>query len=191
MMPCPLRTAFRAWAIIKKGTESDKIQICFRGILEEKIKILNLLKKEFFDSNEIAFETISNLETNIVFKNGNKINFIFKNFIQLDGLKKENSFKEYLNSLEKIYNKPFTLGNLKKDINGMDITIKPNGNVYFYGAEIYPMFNIYNEKVTINKLKKSIEDDKILKRLYSIPLKKLIHSLNKYGPFKDIINSIE
>ncbi len=177
--------------ILNYNKNDGKIEICFRGIFEEKKKILSMMKNKFLDKgNKIEFKNISELETNIVINSNLKLNFIFKNLIDLDNIKKENSLDKYIFSLESIYNKSFTLGHLKKDNNGLDITIKPNGNLYFYGAEICHIFNICKDKVTIENLQKTIENNFILKNLYTTPFRKLIKSLKKYKPFEEIINSI-
>jgi len=173
---------------IKSGSE---IEICFRGILEEKNRILSLFKDYFIvNEKDIKFDSITNLETDIIINKKIKLNFIFKNIVDLDNHKDKNSLNQYIASLEEIYNKPFTLGHLKKGKNGMDITIKPNGDLFFYGAEIYPIFNIYNDNITIEKLNTILTNNRILNKLYSMPFKKLISSLQKYEPFKKIILSI-
>jgi len=177
--------------IIQYREESGYIEICFRGILEEKDNVLSMLNREFLeDSQKVKIESISRLETNIIINKNQKINFIFKNLIDLDNIKKQNSFEEYIRSLEEIYKKPFTLGHLKMEENGMDITIKPNGDLFFYGAEIYPIFNIFFDEIDIKKLQNALIKNKILKKLYTIPLLELIKSLKKYKPFENIIQSI-
>ncbi len=177
--------------ILNYNKNIRKIEICFRGILEEKEKILVMIKNKFLNKGDnIEFKEISELEVDVIINSNIKLNFIFKNLIDLENIKKQNSLNKYIDSLENIYHKPFTLGHLKKDNNGMDITIKPNGDLYFYGAEIYPIFNILEDNITIKKLERIIENNLILKQLYSTSFNKLIKSLKKYKPFEKIINSI-
>jgi hypothetical protein len=172
--------------------EENRIEICFRGILEEKEEILNTFKDKFLESeNSITFKNISSLETDVYIGNDLKLNFIFKNIIGSKKIKKESTMNDYICSLEKIYNKPFTLGHLKTEKNGMDITIKPNGDLFFYGAEIFPLFNIFKDEIDIKKLLNIVENNPILKILYSRPFLSIIKNLKKYEPFNKIISSVD
>ena len=172
---------------IEKGTN---IQMCFRGLLEEKRKLLELFSKKLLNKKYFpSFKKITELETEIII-NDIRLNFIFKNIVNLNNLKENFTLNHYISSLEKIYKKPFTFGHLKKGKNGMDITIKSNGDLFFYGVEIYSFFNINTDNVTIKLLNKTIEKNKILKILYTKPFKEIISDLSKYPQFKKIIHSI-
>jgi organic radical activating enzyme len=172
--------------------KENQVEVCFRGILEEKEDILNLLKKTFLESEKnVTYKSISNLETDIYLGDNTKLNFIFKNIVGSENSKKENTMERYIKYLEGIYHKPFTLGHLKTGKNGMDITIKPNGDLFFYGAEIYPLFNIFKDEIDINRLLNTIEDNYILKTLYSKTFLEIIKNLRVYTPFQEIINSVD
>lgn len=179
--------------VIKKlKNEENKIEICFRGLLEEKEEILEIFKNDFLESEKSrTFRNISLLETDIYLGKYLKLNFIFKNMVGFENSKKESTINEYIASLESIYHKSFTFGNLKLGKNGMDITIKPNGEVFFYGIEISPFFNIFKDEISINKLLDVVENNPIVKMMYSTPFLDIVKSLKKYGPFQEIIDSAD
>lgn len=176
--------------IINGIKDNEKIDICFRSIIEEKNEILKTFKNRFISKEyNVSFNNISNLETDIVLDNYIKLNIIFKNMINIDNVNGINTFDSYIDSLENIYNKPFTLGHLKKGANGMDITIKPNGDLFYYGAEIYPFFNISIDNINIKKLTQTIENNIILYSVYTKPFKNIVTCLKKYEPFEKLILS--
>jgi len=82
----------------------------------------------------------------------------------------------YIGAIEARYEKPFTLGSLNRGAvsNGMDVTIKPNGDVHFYGAETVALGNMHTDELSWPGLAARLQDDPLARRLYTVPFVDLI-----------------
>ncbi|GAB3447160.1 4Fe-4S cluster-binding domain-containing protein [Insolitispirillum peregrinum] len=84
--------------------------------------------------------------------------------------------KGYISALEAKVGKPFTLGSLNPhpSSNGIDLTMKPDGRVYLYGAENDLLGNIHHDEFTWDGLCQRIADTPLLRQLYTTPLQELL-----------------
>ena len=85
----------------------------------------------------------------------------------------------YVREIEKTCNRPFTLGHLRAvgAQPGLDITVKPTGDVVFYGAEFRSFGDIHNDQPSIESLLAARETHPWLKALYRRPFLDCITSL--------------
>lgn len=86
----------------------------------------------------------------------------------------------YISALENKVGKPFTLGSLNPhpSVNGIDLTMKPDGRIYLYGAENDLLGNIHHDDFTWDGLRQRIADTPLLRQLYTTPLQDLLDRLD-------------
>lgn len=82
----------------------------------------------------------------------------------------------YIQAIEARYQKPFTLGSMNRAPmeNGMDVTVKPDGSVHFYGVENVCLDNIHTGQLSWASLKKKLLSDALISKLYTTPFVELI-----------------
>ncbi|MEY8200145.1 MAG: radical SAM protein [Colwellia sp.] len=85
----------------------------------------------------------------------------------------------YIEAIEKKVGKSFTLGSMNKSPqnNGMDVTVKPSGDVYFYGIENIKLGNINSDTLTWESLGILANDTPLIKSLYTKPFVQLIEKI--------------
>src|SRR5690606_34812238 len=119
-------------------------------------------------------------------------NYIFKidykNLVKPKDIKNDTflDLKEYISEIELKTNKRFTLGSINAENNGMDVTIKPDGSVYFYGIENIKLGNLNLDDISWGNLEHHVKNNKLINNLYRIPFIDLME------PMKDntILNEI-
>lgn len=86
----------------------------------------------------------------------------------------------YMGEIERSVGKHFTLGSLNRAprANGMDITIKPNGDVHFYGAENFLLANIHEGVVSLDHLAEKLRSEPILRNLHTVPMRDILQQLS-------------
>jgi hypothetical protein len=94
----------------------------------------------------------------------------------------------YIAAIEAKVNKRFTFGSLNQapQVNGMDVTIKPNGDVYLYGIEILRLGNIHFDRLDWQRLQAQILQSPLARALYTQPLTELLSRLEN----SDVVHSI-
>lgn len=85
----------------------------------------------------------------------------------------------YIEAIEARYGKRFTLGSMNKAParNGMDVTVKPNGAVHFYGAETVLLGNIHSDTIIWDELQFALGNNPLLELLYETPLVDLLKKI--------------
>ena len=66
----------------------------------------------------------------------------------------------------------------KKTHSGLDVTIKPDGKVYYYGAENTSYGNINFDDISIETLVNNVKEIPLLTTLYTIPFKYILDKLS-------------
>ena len=86
----------------------------------------------------------------------------------------------YIQAVEEKIGKRFTLGSLNKSpqVNGMDITVKPNGDVFLYGIENEHLGNIHFHPIRWEHLARHVCETPLARALYTLPFTDLIHRLS-------------
>lgn len=85
----------------------------------------------------------------------------------------------YIQAIEKKVGKRFTLGSLNKSpqVNGIDLTIKPNGDMFFYGIENERLGNIHIDRICWEYLAQHVRETPLVKALYTQPFSDLLSQL--------------
>lgn len=95
----------------------------------------------------------------------------------------------YIMAIETKVNKPFTFGSLNKppQANGLDVTVKPNGDIYLYGIENQRLGNIHFDQVDWKLLVAYVRETPLARVLYTQPLTELLARLEATGPLRSVI----
>ncbi len=99
---------------------------------------------------------------------------------------------EYVRALERKHGRVFTLGNLRArgEGTGLDIVVKPDGGVFFYGAEFRPFGNVLHDNVTFDALARSVEEHVWLRTLYSRPFLTILEELTRDAEAARLIDDV-
>ena len=155
--------SFRSIDIDKKFT---------RNYLQEELKQVGIESKILINDE---------LEDSIIVDN-KKLQIDYKNLVKPTFLKdtKYMTLSEYIKAKEKKLNKVFTLGNINPNplLNGMGITIKPNGDIYFYGIDSNLLGNIHSDTLDIYFFKNIVLENKLIHTLYTVPFMKLMDKIS-------------
>lgn len=161
-------TVFK-WFVDKRW---DCVRTCFiRGIVSEKRTLLRNLKS-YCRQNHWSFLKIrSNKYTYAVIINKQFFQLILRPTIYptIEQFKSEPNVRDYIKDMIKIDSEPVYLGVPRScrgckgcdmwkanTLNGIDISITACGDVYLYGAEIIPIGNILNEKLSFDLLEERV-----------------------------------
>lgn len=98
----------------------------------------------------------------------------------------------YIEAIEAKINKRFTFGSLNQppQANGMDVTIKPNGDVYFYGIETHRMGNIHFDQIDWFYLASHVRENKLINALYTQPLTDLLAKIENPEVLSSIVTKV-
>jgi len=102
----------------------------------------------------------------------------YKNHVHPSGLLPGQflDFYRYIDAIEARYGKRFTLGSMNRapSVNGMDVTVKPDGTVHFYGAEHVSLGNVHTDQLSWAGLQQQLLGDPLLRTLYGTPILDLL-----------------
>lgn len=87
---------------------------------------------------------------------------------------------DYIAAIENKVNKQFTFGSMNKRplSNGVDLTVKPSGDVYLYGIENQCLGNIYVDHLSWEYLTAYVRDTPLVHALYTKPLTHLLENFD-------------
>ena len=160
---------------MSKIYSTKSISFAFRSLLEEKEKIRKFLRKV---TGKVPHQT--SLLDDILNIGHSGINITYKNIVSPPVGYCATSMRTYIDLLSEKYQKPFTIGSLaaKKTHSGLDVTIKPDGKVYYYGAENTSYGNINFDDISIETLVNNVKEIPLLTTLYTIPFKYILDKLS-------------
>ena len=169
-----LTLSFRSIDLDKEFSRSYLVEELKRYGINSHIEAISLLEDKL---------VVGERHFNVDYKNLVWPSSSSKNFLDLRG---------YIDAIEQKYGKRFTLGSLGKlpDLNGLDITIKPNGNVFFYGIECVDLGNIYNDTISIDFLIQKVNDEPLIKALYSTPFTDLLDKISMHKHVEEIVKKV-
>jgi len=100
--------------------------------------------------------------------------------------------QNYIRAIEEKVEKRFTLGSLNKPplVNGIDLTVKPNGDVFFYGIENEYLGNIHADRISWARLARHICETPLVRALYTQPFADLIGQLSDDRVAQSIIKEV-
>lgn len=95
----------------------------------------------------------------------------------------------YIEAIESKINKRFTFGSLNPppQDNGMDVTVKPNGDVYLYGIENQHLGNIHIDRIDWELLAAYVREIPLIRTLYTQPLTDLLARLENTDLLRSIL----
>lgn len=98
----------------------------------------------------------------------------------------------YVAAIEAKVSKRFTFGclNQSPQHNGMDVTIKPNGDVYLYGIETQCLGNMHSDRLDWPGLQAFLLNNPLARALYTKPLTELLTQLEKPNLVHSIITRV-
>ena len=87
---------------------------------------------------------------------------------------------DYIEAIENKFNKRFTFGSMNKPplSNGVDLTVKPNGDVYLYGIENQCLGNIDFDYLNWEYITSYVRDTPLVHALYTQPLTHLLETFD-------------
>ena len=169
----------------------NTLTFSFRSIDIDKDFTREYLKKELkaYDINAHII-TNEDLEDSLIV-NGSEFKIEYKNLVNptfIDNNEYMN-LEEYIRVKEKRYGENFTLGIVTKQtlLNGMGITVKPNGDVFFYGIDNYLLANIHNKEINIDFFKAIVKNNSFIKKFYTIPFLEIMNEITKTKEIEDLI----
>jgi MoaA/NifB/PqqE/SkfB family radical SAM enzyme len=165
--------------------------ISFRSIDTDRLFVKEYLTSELNALNITSEIEEKNALEDLIIVNNKEFKINYQNIVK-PALLNKNYFmtlEEYIELKANQAQKYFTLGSLNKYPlpNGLDITIKPNGNLYFYGIEIDSIANIHSDYLDINLLKEIANNNKLIKKLYSTPFLDIIKILSENDEAEKLI----
>jgi len=170
----------------------QNLTFSFRSIDIDKEFTRNYLKNELSLLNITSNIIINTVLDDKIIINNKSFQIDYKNLVKPVFVKniKYMTLTEYIQAQEKRYKKDFTLGsmNLYPSSNGIDLTIKPNGDTYFYGIDSVKLGNIHSDNLTIEILKDIINKDKLIYTLHTIPFLKLMDKISINDNIRAMIN---
>jgi len=167
----------------------DNLSLSFRSIDPDKEFTRNYLMSQSIEMGYKSKITQINALEDVISIDGIDFRVDYKNLVKPNDMYDNYlSMWEYIDCIEEKVGKPFTLGSLNKDENGLDVTIKPNGDVYLYGLEFQILGNIHEDIISYDYIKNEIAANPIMKKMYSEPFREAIYCL---GDTKFIDNVID
>lgn len=159
-----------------------RLTFSFRSIDMDKTFTRAFLKEQcapFSDSVEIR--TVSQLEDTL-WVNDMAFHIDYKNLVfpAAETPKTYLTLQEYVKEIENKNHKPFTFGSLNKvpQANGIDLTIKPNGDCYLYGLEYHKLGNLHQETISWEGCLATIAHTPDIHKLYTTPLLDLLANVS-------------
>ena len=174
--------------------KTPNISLAIRSLVEDKHFVRSLIMK-LLDEMNITYEITqdSELDDELVVGSSD-VNITYKNLINPSAIGRDDAFPmfEYMLALERKYGKYFTFGNLAawEAEKGLDLTISPDGDVYFYGIEIESFGNIFYDDLGMDYFAKLVAENKLLHSLYTIPFKEVLSKLSEYPEVEAEIQAI-
>lgn len=163
--------------ILKVGLKNhwDNISFSFRGLISERMWLFGKICR-YADSlgyaARVKQKSIMRAEIEI-----GKNNFpcLFQDHVTSNhgahlGL------SNYLSILEEDRNGPFIFGNPASP-GGLDVAIKPDGSLKFYGCEFFNAGTIYSKILSWKTLEEWRDEDPLLRVLHNVPLRRVIKTL--------------
>lgn len=100
--------------------------------------------------------------------------------------------RNYISAIEEKVEKRFTLGSLNKPpmVNGIDLTVKPNGDMFLYGIEYERLGNIHADSISWPSLARHVRETPLVRALYTQPFADLIDQFSDDGFAQSIIKKV-
>lgn len=99
---------------------------------------------------------------------------------------------DYIKAIESKVSKPFTFGSLNKspNANGLDVTVKPSGDVYLYGIETQRLGNIHFDYIDWCQIVDYVQGTPLPRALYTQPFTELLERIDNTDQLNSIISKV-
>ena len=169
--------------------------LAIRSIIEDRPTVIKTVSELLMERKvEYELDQLSPLDDVILLGGGRSIKISYQNLIKPPetGRTSNYSIYDYISALEKKYGKTFTMGNLsaKGAEKGLDLTVKPDGSIFFYGAEVQAFGNIFLDDLDMPYFEKIAQENQVINRLYTRPFVETIQALSMYPIIKNKIEEV-
>lgn len=172
----------------------DSLTFSFRSIDTDRDFTQSYLVNELEKWSLSAKIEISSVLEDVVVVEGQRFSIDYKNLVHpapstpagyLD-------LQGYIEAIENKVGKRFTLGSLNKSpqVNGIDLTIKPNGDVFLYGVECDLLGNIHKDRFCWNDVALYIESNPLVRTLYTQPFADLMSQFSDNQTVQNLIHKV-
>jgi hypothetical protein len=97
---------------------------------------------------------------------------------------------QYIKCIEDKIGKQFTLGSLNAEENGLDVTIKPNGDVFLYGLEFKKLGNIHEDQISYELITDILLSNNVMRKLYEEPFRDVIFTFSDRAVIEQLIEKV-
>lgn len=160
----------------------EALRFSFRSVDTDRAFTRDYLVKELATHGHVASICAVGTLEDAMLVDGHEFGIEYKNHVHPHSLMpgKYLDFYRYIDAIEARYGKRFTLGSLNRlpQENGMDVTVKPDGQVYFYGAEHILLGNVHEERLSWSGMRQRLLGDRLLHALYSVPIVDLLDRID-------------
>ncbi|EGQ8499620.1 4Fe-4S cluster-binding domain-containing protein [Vibrio parahaemolyticus] len=153
----------------------DNLTLSFRSIDPDREFTRQYLIDQAQDFGFNAEIKVTGDLEDVVHVEGTEFRVDYKNLVKPNGMYDNYlSMWQYIQCIEDKVGKPFTLGSLNIQENGLDVTIKPNGDVFLYGLEIRCLGNIHTDQISYKLIKDVLLSNEVMRKLYEEPFRDVI-----------------
>lgn len=169
----------------------SRLSLSFRSIDIDRTFVRNFLNSEVRTLGLVPVFEDTSLLDEVLHVDSFYFPISYKNLVhpRVSPGTKYMTLNDYMGALEQKYSRPFTFGALNPwpQSNGLDITIKPDGTVIFYGVDILPLANIHKDSVDFDFFLKTVEQNSLVRDLYTIPFREFIKPYANEANYAEII----
>ncbi len=156
----------------------DRMTLSFRSVIQDKSNI-HMILHDIFYGTEFKWEycEIDDLNS-VLYVNEYSINILFKPQVNHSETQTNLLFSGFINHYENIYQHNFRLvNNGSTNKPGISITVKPSGTIELYGLAGLIEWNINDDALTLDIIKKDIISNPILSVFLNLPFENIINYL--------------
>lgn len=174
--------------------QPESLTFSFRSIDTDRDFTQSYLVNELNKWELPAKIEVGSVLEDVIVVNGQKFSIDYKNLVHPSPSTPAGylDLQGYIDEIEKKVGKRFTLGSLNKSpqVNGMDLTIKPNGGVFLYGVECELLGNIHTDRICWNDLALYIESNPLIRTLYTQPFVELMSQFSDNKIVQNLIQKV-
>jgi hypothetical protein len=173
--------------LLELACSSAPITVSFRSVECDRPAVRLLLTELLEDRKGTPdFIEVSPLEDAVILPSAPALQITYKNMVYPGRVGRSDAMAlaDYVGLMESLYDKPFTFGHLSTPNyeKGLDITVKPNGDVLFYGIETMAHANIFQNSVDEPFLCDLVENDPYVSVFYRMPLSQILTEIQALNP---------
>lgn len=172
----------------------DSLTFSFRSIDIDRTFTQYYLVNELNEWGLSANIELGSVLEDVIFIEGKEFHIDYKNLVHPSSNTPAGylDLHGYINAIEEKVGKRFTLGSLNKfpQVNGMDLTIKPNGDAFLYGVETERLGNINTDKICWDNLALYVQENPLVRTLYTQPFTELMNKFSDNESVQNLIHKV-